>query len=63
MVSEYVSDKIEPGANERNNNSEYPEEIIADLGNLGYFGLFIPKEQGGNGRRCRFQHDDIERIG
>lgn len=49
QVREFVTERIEPHANMRNNNCVYPDDLINDLAALGYFGMMIPEEYGGCG--------------
>jgi len=48
-VRELVDRQIERGAHERNNNREYPAEVLKKLGELGYKGLMVPAEYDGAG--------------
>ena len=48
MVRQYARGHIEPVAQEYNLNSEYPEKIIKELGELGLFGMMVPENYGGS---------------
>ena len=49
MVRDFAINELAPGAAERDKNSEFPAEAIAQLGELGLMGAFIPEEYGGSG--------------
>lgn len=49
MVRSFAMEKVLPKAAEIDHNHEYPAEIIAELGELGMMGVYIPEEYGGGG--------------
>lgn len=49
-VRKFTDDRIAPiAADIHRNNTEIPPEIIAEMGELGYFGIIFPEEYGGAG--------------
>ncbi|MCH5641984.1 acyl-CoA dehydrogenase family protein [Gordonia sp. ABSL49_1] len=48
-VRSYVDREIIPAANELEHADAYPEKIVADMREMGLFGLMIPDEYGGLG--------------
>ena len=48
-VRSYVDREIIPAANELEHADAYPEKIVADMREMGLFGLMIPEEYGGLG--------------
>lgn len=49
MVRSFAMEKVLPLAEDIDKNHRYPEEIIAELGELGMMGVYIPEEYGGGG--------------
>lgn len=48
-VREFAEKEIAPSARERDENSEFPHEIVKKLANLGMCGVVAPLEYGGSG--------------
>ncbi len=48
-IREFADKEIVPKARTIDENSEYPSDIIAKLGKLGFMGIMVPKEYGGGG--------------
>ena len=48
-VREFAEKEIAPSARERDENSEFPHEIVKKLGKLGMCGVVAPLEYGGSG--------------
>ena len=49
MVTEFVDEEIVPVADEIDKKDEFPEDIVAELGELGLMGMPFPEEYGGAG--------------
>jgi butyryl-CoA dehydrogenase len=49
MAREFAREEILPGAIERDRTHEFPSELIAQLGEMGFMGMFVPEEYGGAG--------------
>lgn len=49
MARSFAMEKVLPKAEEIDKNHRYPEELIAELGELGMMGVYIPEEYGGGG--------------
>lgn len=49
MVREFAREEIAPGASVRDAEGEFPEEIVAQMGDLGLFALPFPEAFGGEG--------------
>ena len=49
MVSEFTDEEIKPQAAEIDKEDEFPEELIAEMADLGLMGMPIPEEYGGAG--------------
>jgi alkylation response protein AidB-like acyl-CoA dehydrogenase len=49
MAREFAREEILPGAIERDRSHEFPSELIAQLGEMGFMGMFVPEEYGGAG--------------
>ena len=49
MVRRFAEERIAPGEAERDREHSFPEEIIAELGELGLLGMLVPEEYGGAG--------------
>jgi alkylation response protein AidB-like acyl-CoA dehydrogenase len=48
-VRRFAEERIAPGEAERDREHRYPEDIIAELGELGLLGMMVPEEHGGAG--------------
>ncbi len=48
-VREFAQEVIAPGAERRDETTEFPEDIVKDLGEMGILGLPFPEEYGGVG--------------
>jgi alkylation response protein AidB-like acyl-CoA dehydrogenase len=48
-VAEFTDKEIIPSAQALEHSDEYPQKIVAQLGEMGVFGLMIPEEYGGLG--------------
>ena len=48
-VHDFVTERIKPLADQIEEEDEIPRELIAEMGELGYFGAVVPKEYGGSG--------------
>ncbi|MCK6483178.1 MAG: acyl-CoA dehydrogenase family protein [Phycisphaerae bacterium] len=48
-IRKFARDVVMPGAAARDVKSEYPRDIIRQLGEMGYQGICIPEEYGGSG--------------
>jgi len=48
-VREFVNERIKPIADEIDKNDEIPQDLIQEMGELGYFGAVVPEEYGGSG--------------
>jgi alkylation response protein AidB-like acyl-CoA dehydrogenase len=49
MVRSFATDRIAPGAAERDRSGEFATEIFAEMGELGLLGMLVPEEYGGAG--------------
>ncbi len=49
MVREFGRKVVAPGAAERDRTKEFPGEILKKMGELGFLGMMIPPEYGGEG--------------
>jgi butyryl-CoA dehydrogenase len=49
MAREFAREEILPGAMERDRSHAFPSELIAQLGEMGFMGMFVPEEYGGAG--------------
>jgi len=48
-VREFVNERIKPLAAKIDEEDHIPEELIEEMGELGYFGAVVPEEYGGSG--------------
>jgi len=48
-VREFVNERIKPLAAKIDEEDHIPEELLAEMGELGYFGAVVPEEYGGSG--------------
>ena len=46
---EFARDAVLPGAMRRDHAHEYPADIVAQLGEMGFMGMFVPEAYGGAG--------------
>ena len=49
MVREFAATQIAPIVEDLDATERFPEEIYAEMGKLGLFGITVPEEDGGNG--------------
>ncbi len=49
LARDYARQKIAPGATERDNSHRFPAEIVKELAEMGFLGMFVPTEYGGAG--------------
>ena len=49
LARSFARDAVMPGAAERDLSKEYPAELVSQLGEMGFMGMFIPEEYGGTG--------------
>lgn len=49
MARDFARSEIMPGAAERDKTHRFPAELVAQMGELGFLGMFIPVEYGGSG--------------
>jgi len=49
MVRDFATERIAPGAMERDESGEFPHDIFAELGDLGLLGMLVPESYGGAG--------------
>ncbi len=49
MARQFAQDEIAPSTIERDINAEFPKDIVAKLGELGFLGMMVPTEWGGAG--------------
>ncbi len=62
-VREYLKDRVEPGAAERDRTGAFPHEIVRELGQLGVMGAQVPEQYGGAGLSTRVFARIVEEIG
>lgn len=48
-VRRFAEERIAPGEAERDREHRFPEEVVAELGELGLLGMLVPEEHGGAG--------------
>lgn len=48
-VKRFAEERIRPGNAERDQNHEFPAEIVAEMGEMGLLGMLVPEEYGGAG--------------
>lgn len=48
-VRSFATEEIAPIAAECDRNGEFPDDVLADLGEMGLTGLTLPEEYGGEG--------------
>jgi alkylation response protein AidB-like acyl-CoA dehydrogenase len=49
LARDFATSEIAPGATERDRTKAYPAELVEQLGEMGFMGMFIPEEYGGFG--------------
>ena len=49
LAREFARKEILPGAAERDRTHEFPTELVQQLGEMGFMGMFVPEEYGGTG--------------
>ena len=49
LARDFARNEILPGAPARDQSHEYPSEIVHQLGEMGFMGMFVPEEYGGVG--------------
>ena len=49
LARDFARNEILPGAAERDHTHAYPTELIQQLGEMGFMGMFVPEEYGGSG--------------
>ena len=49
LARDYARSAVLPGAAERDKTHEFPTELIKELGEMGFMGMFIPEQYGGAG--------------
>jgi butyryl-CoA dehydrogenase len=49
IARDFAKRELEPGAQQRDENMEFPRDAIAGMATLGFMGISIPKEYGGCG--------------
>jgi len=49
MARDFARGEVMPGAAERDKTHQFPAELVAQLGELGFMGMFVDPEYGGSG--------------
>lgn len=49
LARDFARNEILPGATERDRTHAFPSELVAQLAEMGFMGMFIPEEYGGTG--------------
>jgi alkylation response protein AidB-like acyl-CoA dehydrogenase len=49
LARDFARNEIIPGAQDRDKSHEFPKEIVAEMAEMGFLGMFIPEEYGGTG--------------
>jgi alkylation response protein AidB-like acyl-CoA dehydrogenase len=49
LARDFARSEILPGAGERDRTHEFPAELVRQLGEMGFMGMFVPEEYGGVG--------------
>ncbi len=49
LARDFARSAIQPGAAERDRSHRFPAEIITQLAEMGFMGMFVPEEYGGTG--------------
>ncbi|WP_347860963.1 acyl-CoA dehydrogenase [Salimicrobium sp. PL1-032A] len=63
MVRDFAEEKIAPRAVEIDKNSEFPEDLFKEMGELGLLGIPFPEEYGGSGGDTITYALAVEEIG
>lgn len=63
MVDRFVAERLIPNERRVEEEDSIPEEIIAEMRELGFFGLTIPVEYGGLGLTSTQESDIVMRLG
>lgn len=63
MVRDFAEEKIAPRAIDIDKNSEFPEDLFKEMGELGLLGIPFPKEYGGSGGDTVTYALAVEEIG
>lgn len=48
MARDFAAERLAPGAAERDRNSRFPREELAEMGQLGFLGMLVPDTWGGS---------------
>ncbi len=49
LARDYARSAILPGAMERDRSHAFPTELVAELGEMGFLGMFVPEAYSGAG--------------
>jgi alkylation response protein AidB-like acyl-CoA dehydrogenase len=49
LARDFARNEILPGATERDRTHAFPTELVAQLGEMGFMGMFVPEQYGGTG--------------
>ena len=49
LARDFARNEIMPGAPARDESHAFPREIVDQLGEMGFMGMFVPEEYGGVG--------------
>ncbi|HVT61765.1 MAG TPA: acyl-CoA dehydrogenase family protein [Thermoanaerobaculia bacterium] len=49
QVRRFAEERIRPGVQERDRTHRFPQEIVAEMAELGLLGMMVPEEYGGSG--------------
>jgi len=49
LARDFARNEILPGATQRDHDHAFPKELVNQLGEMGFMGMFIPEEYGGTG--------------
>lgn len=49
MVRQFATERVRPGAAERDRTGDFPHDVFQEMGELGLLGMFVPEEYGGAG--------------
>jgi alkylation response protein AidB-like acyl-CoA dehydrogenase len=55
-LAAYLKERVAPTAAERDAGGSFPRELVAEMGELGVFGLQTPEEYGGLGLSAGRRH-------
>jgi alkylation response protein AidB-like acyl-CoA dehydrogenase len=62
MAREFAMDAIQPGAADRDLSHGFPADLVRDLGESGFMGMFVPEEYGGMGKSILHYVVALEQI-